>query len=138
MKWAINQKIQKFGIGNPKFCGILQQEILMIAESSDNQMNDSEISANWRVSNLRISVNSWTFITHILLPTLAWSSLHWWLPISQFYEIPWLFGQFSNSVTFPGSPGFPGSLASLLLLHSCQHLKFKNRKIPPPPPCRNE
>ena len=55
MKFTLNQKIQKFGIGNPKFRGISQWEILMIAESLDNHMNDMRIYANWRVSNSRNS-----------------------------------------------------------------------------------
>ena len=51
LKWLLNQKIQKFRIGNPKFCQISQQEIWMIVEFRDNHMNDLWTSANWRVSN---------------------------------------------------------------------------------------
>ena len=43
---------------HPKICGFPQYEILMIAKSCDNQMIDLGISANLRVSNLRICANS--------------------------------------------------------------------------------
>ena len=63
----LNQKIQKFGIGNPTFCRISYKEILIIAESHDNQMNNLGISTNWWVSNLWISENSWKNHMHVIL-----------------------------------------------------------------------
>ena len=72
MKFTLNQKIQKFGIGNPKFRGISQWEILMIAESLDNHMNDMRIYANWKVSNSRNSAEN---LMHVILsPNYAHSA----------------------------------------------------------------
>ena len=63
-----------------------QKEILMMAESCDDQMNDSRISMNWRVSNSRISTNS-----HKKKKK----------SISQFYRIPWLFPDFLVNFQIP-------------------------------------
>ena len=62
---------------------------------------------------------------HILLPILAWSSLEWRLPISQFYEILRLFRDFIVYFQIPWFlpvlSVFPGSVATL---HTCWRCCF--------------
>ena len=69
-------------------------------------MNDAQISANWRVSNLHTSVNSWKkHMPELQISASNIDVMFARLPVSQFYEILWLFpdsfGQFSNSMTSP-------------------------------------
>ena len=48
------QKTQNIRIGNTEFCGISQEEILMIMKSCDNQMNNSEISVNSKKNHMYV------------------------------------------------------------------------------------
>ena len=87
------------------------------------QMNDAGISSNWRVSNLQISASSQKNQMYVILSLNyehSASNINTKfarLLINQFYEIPHLFpdclSQFSNFLTFPGSPSFPGIVATL-------------------------
>ena len=91
-------------------------------------MNHSQISANWRISNSRITANACDFKPE--LPTFCFQrwcearsigdcqSVNFMkLPVFLVsFQIQWLFpyffGQFSNFLTFPG---FPGSVVTLFL-----------------------
>ena len=84
----------------------------MITEFRNNEMNDPQISANRRVNNLQISMNSWKNPMYVTLSpnylhsvsnisikfarlvisnqSILWNSL----------TFHWFFGQFSNFLTF--------------------------------------